>query len=67
MITKETDKSPKDFISSKIHAPGHKKYFKNIFFHLKPYKTNTIIILQLNSESVIEIKQMCLEREKTHF
>lgn len=66
MVTKETGKSAIDFMSSKIRVPSHKKYF-NIFFHLKSYKTNTIIILQLNSETVIEINQTYLEREKTHF
>lgn len=66
MITKETDKSPIDFMSSKIHVPGHKKYFKKIFFYLKPYKTNTIIIMQLNSESIIEIKQICVQKGKRH-
>lgn len=62
-ITKETDKSPIHFKpSSKIHIPGSQK----IFFHLKPYKTNPIIIMQFNSESGRETANKCLESENTH-
>lgn len=58
MSTKEIYKPPIDFkLSSKIHVPGHKNYFKK-FFQLTPYKIHCLTIGQLNSEAVIEIEQI---------